>query len=37
MQPLDTIQSISLVAASSIDTLKLDDLHEELDVDVDDK
>ena len=36
-QPLDTIQSFSLVAASNIDILKLDDRHEELDVDVDDK
>ena len=37
MPPRDTIQSYSRVAASNTDTLKLDDLHEELDVDGDDK
>ena len=36
-QPLDTIQSISRVAASNTDILKLDDLHAESDVDGDDK
>ena len=35
-QPRDTIQSFSRVAASNIDILKSDDLHEELDVDGDD-
>ena len=37
MPPRDTIQSFSLVAASNIDILKSDDLHEGWDVDGDDK
>ena len=35
--PLDTIQSFSRIAASKTDTLKLDGLHEESGVDIDDK
>ena len=37
MLPRDTIQSFSLVAASNIDILKLDDLHEESDLEGDDR